>query len=183
MKPRQKKWAYQNTALTIASIGLFIFLADTPAAHAMIEHIGSYGYLGSFIAGIFFVSTFTVAPSAVVLFHLAEEFHPVLIALTAGAGGVIGDLLIFRFVRGDAFAELSPLIERIKQRPVFALFKSSYFGWFTPVLGALIIASPLPDEAGIGLMGLSKMREWQFMLLTYVLNTTGILIIVLLAQA
>ncbi len=183
MKPKQKKWAYQNTILVLISIGLFILLADTPAAKLVIEHIGSYGYLGSFIAGIFFVSTFTVAPSGAVLFHLAEQYNPILIALTAGAGGVIGDLLIFRFVRGDAFAELSPILDRIKRRPVFALFKSPYFGWFTPVLGALIIASPLPDEAGIGLMGLSKIREWQFMLLTYVLNTTGILIIVLLTQA
>ncbi|MBU2103956.1 hypothetical protein KKD81_02755 [Patescibacteria group bacterium] len=182
MKPGQKKWAYQNTFLTLASIALFIVLADTPVAHAMIQQIGSYGYLGSFIAGIFFVSTFTVAPSGAVLFHLAEQYNPVLIALTAGAGGVLGDLLIFRFARGDAFVELAPITDRIKKHPIFSLFKSPGFGWFTPVLGALIIASPLPDEAGIALMGLSKIREWQFMLLTYVLNSTGILIIVLLAQ-
>ena len=183
MKAVAKKWAYQNTTLLVLSIALLVFLADTPFVHALVDHIGTYGYLGSLVAGIFFVSTFTVAPAGLVLFHLAEEYNPLLIALTAGAGGVIGDLLIFRFFKDRIFAEFEPLASRLKQHHLFTLFKSPYFGWLTPVLGALIIASPLPDEVGIGMMGLSRIREWQFMVLTYVLNTMGIFIIVLLAQS
>lgn len=164
------------------SLIVFFLVADTPAAHVVIQHIGSYGYLGSVITGIFFVSTFTVVPASAVLFHLAEEYNPFLIAITAGFGSMLGDLILFRFVQDKLFAELAPLVKRIQDRPVLVLFKSSYFAWLTPVLGAIIIASPLPDEVGIGMMGLSKISRWKFILLTFTLNTLGILAIVLLAQ-
>jgi hypothetical protein len=181
-KSRRKKWAYKNTTLLVLSVIVFVLLADTPIVHAAIRHIGSYGYLGSFVAGIFFVSTFTVAPAGLVLFHLAQDYNPILIALTAGAGGVIGDLLIFRFFKDQIFTEFAPLVKKLKKRHVFELFKSPYFAWLTPVIGAIIIASPFPDELGIGMMGLTKIKEWQFMALTYVLDTLGILVIVLFAQ-
>ncbi len=182
-KARKKKWAYKNTTLLLLSLAVVVVIADTPVVHALIRHIGTYGYLGSFITGIFFVSTFTVAPASLVLFHLAEEYNALAIALTAGAGAVLGDLLIFRFFKDQLFSELAPLVKRYKKYHLFELFKSPYFGWLTPVLGAVVIASPFPDEIGIGMMGLTKITQWQFMLLTYVLNTVGILVIVLLAQA
>ena len=179
----RKKWAYKNTALLALSIFALFLLADTPVVHALMRHVGTYGYIGSFITGGFFVSTFTVAPASLVLFHLAQGYSPVLIALTAGAGAVVGDLLIFRFFKGQIFTEFTPLVQRLKKRHVFELFKSPYFGWLTPVIGAILIASPFPDEVGIGMMGLTKIKEWQFMALTYVLNTLGILVIVLFAQS
>ena len=182
-KSRRKRWAYKNTTLLVLSIIVFAFLADTSIVYSLIRHIGSYGYLGSFITGIFFVSTFTIAPASLVLFHLAQDYNAVTIAITAGAGAVIGDLLIFRFFKVQIFTEFAPLAKKLRKSHIFELFKSPYFAWLTPVVGAVIIASPFPDEIGIGMMGLSKIKEWQFMLLTYVLNTIGILIIVLLAQA
>jgi len=33
-----------------------------------------------------------------------------------------------------------------------------YLSWSLPVIGAVIIASPFPDELGISLMGFSKMK-------------------------
>lgn len=182
-KSRRRQWAYKNTTFLLLSVAVFFFLADTPIVHALIRHIGTYGYVGSLVTGIFFVSTFTVAPASVVLFHLAQEYDPVLIALTAGAGAVLGDLLIFRFFKDQIFTEFAPLVSRLKKRHLFELFKSPYFGWLIPVIGAFIIASPFPDEVGIGMMGLSRIKQWQFVLLTYVLNSLGILLIALFAQA
>ena len=182
-KSHTKKWAYKNTTLLVLSVVVFLLLADTPVVHALIRHIGSYGYVGSLVTGIFFVSTFTVAPASLVLFHLAQDYNPILVALTAGAGAVIGDLLIFRFFKDQIFIEFAPLVQKLKKRHVFELFKSPYFGWLTPLIGAIIIASPFPDEIGIGMMGLTKIKEWQFIALTYALNTFGILIIVLFAQS
>src|SRR3989344_7331054 len=83
---RTLRWRYKNTTLlAISIVGLF-FLADTEIAHALIKQIGSCGYVGAAITGVFFVSTFTVAPSSVVLFHLAQDFNPIFIALYAVAG-------------------------------------------------------------------------------------------------
>lgn len=174
-------WKYKNTTLLVASLIALFLLADTEIAHAFIRQIGTYGYLGATITGIFFVSTFTVAPASLVLFHLAQEFNPVLIALFAGAGAVIGDLLIFRFLKDGVFDEMRPLVRRLGRSHLSVLFRTPYFAWLVPVVGAFIVASPFPDEIGIGLLGLSKIKWWQFALLAFVLNALGIFIIVSLA--
>lgn len=175
---KSSKWRYKNTTFLVLSLVALFYVADTEVVHALIKQIGSYGYLGAAITGVFFVSTFTVAPASVVLFHLAQEFNPILIALCAGAGAAIGDLLIFRFLKDRVFDELAPLFRRFGNSHVSYVFKTPYFAWFLPVIGAVIIASPIPDEIGIGLMGLSNIRFWQFMLLAFVLNATGIFIVV-----
>jgi len=176
-------WKYKNTILLGVSLIVLFVLADTAIAHALIRQIGSYGYTGAFITGIFFVSTFTVAPASVVLFHLSQALNPLAIALSAGAGAVIGDILIFSFLKDGVFDELKPLFRRFSGSYLDRLFRTPYFAWFVPVAGAIIIASPLPDEIGIGLLGLTRINWWQFALLAFGLNSVGILIVVTLAQA
>ncbi len=176
-------WRYHNTMLLVLSLLLLFLFADSVVVSTVIQRFGGHGYLGAFAAGMFFVSTFTVAPATLLLYNLAEQgFGTIGIALAAGAGAVLGDLLIFRFFRRHLFGEAAPLLVRTEQTPLNALFHSPHFGWLTPLLGALIIASPLPDEIGIGFMGVTKITQWQFILLTYVLNAVGIWIIVSLAQ-
>ena len=182
MQAIQSTWKYRNTVSLLASLLVLFILADTELVHGLIRQIGEYGYLGAGIVGIFFVSTFTVAPASVVLFHLAQELHPLWIAFTAGSGGVIGDLLIFRLLKDRVLPEIRPILQdRLRRSHLTALFHSPYFGWLPSVIGALIIASPLPDEMGIALMGFSRISTWQFVLLTFVLNSVGIFIIVSLA--
>lgn len=176
-------WRYKNSTLLVASIVTIFFLADTDIAHALISRVGTYGYLGAAITGVFFVSTFTVAPASLVLFHLAQEFNPVLIAASAGLGALLGDLLIFRFLRDGVFEELRPLVSGFGESHLGTLFRTPYFAWLMPVIGAAIIASPLPDEIGIGLLGLSRMKLWQFALLAFALNALGIFAIVTVAAA
>lgn len=182
--PEFIEWRYPNTVLLIASLIVFVVLLYTPGVQHAIVWLGSLGYVGGFICGIFFVSTFSVAPAAVILFHLAETLNPLGIALAAGLGSVLGDLLIFRFLRDGVFEELAPILRTSRMGLRFEqLFNKPYFAWIVPIIGALIIASPLPDEVGIGLMGLSKIRLWQFALVAFLLNTIGILLIALTAQS
>ena len=47
-----------------------------------------------------------------------------------------------------------------------------------PFLGAIIIASPLPDELGLVMLGDSKLKYREIAIISYVLNTAGILLIV-----
>ena len=49
-------------------------------------------------------------------------------------------------------------------------------------MGGLIIASPFPDELGIGLLGFSKMRTRWFVLLSFTFNFIGIFLIGLVAK-
>lgn len=178
-----RSWRYKNTALLILSVVAFFYLAGTPFAENIIAGMGSLGYIGSFLAGIFFVSTFTVAPAGIILYNLAELANPLGVALSAGAGAVIGDFIIFRFFKDHVFEELRPIFRKLGDRPILRIFSTPYFAWMLPVFGAFIIASPFPDEIGIGLMGISRMKSWQFLALAFVLNAAGIFFIVTLAHS
>lgn len=175
-------WKYKNTALLIISVIVFVFLADTPFVKNIIQQAGSLGYLGAFIVGIFFVSTFTVAPASVILFRLADTLDPIVVALIAGLGAMTGDFFIFKFMKDKVFEELMPLFRKLRTPKIEVVFKSPYFAWILPVIGAFIIASPLPDEAGVSMLGLSKIKKWQFFLVTFLLNAAGIFIIVTIAR-
>ncbi len=175
-------WAFRNTLFLLVSLVAVFFLTGTEVVQEGIRFVGGFGYVGGFIAGLFLVSTFTVAPSAIVLFHLAEQLNPVLLALSAGAGGVIGDVVLFKFLKDRVYEELAPVAEKLGGSNLRLIMHSPYFGWFAPVLGALIIASPFPDEIGISLLGLSKINTLHFMALTFLLNTLGIFAIILVAH-
>lgn len=183
MRNDVRRWKYRNTALLVLSLAILVYISDSPTVHEVIAFVGSYGYLGAVVTGVLFVSTFTVAPAAVVLFHIAQDLNPFLVALSAGFGGMIGDVLIFRFLKDGVFEELRPVFWRFGGSHLSALLGTPYFAWLAPVLGAIIIASPFPDEVGIALMGLSNIRLSRFILLVLILDTLGILAIVTLAQS
>ena len=182
IKTAWRHWHYKNTLLLVLSLIIFYYLLKTPVVDNALKQIGSLGYLGAFIAGIFFVSTFTVAPAGVVLYHLADTLHPIEVAVLAGFGAMIGDYFIFRFMKDRVFKELRPLFRKHGRPYTKVLFKSPYFAWLLPLVGAFIIASPFPDEAGVSMLGLSKIKQWQFFLLALVLNSIGIFVVITVAQ-
>lgn len=179
---KYQNWKFKNTTGLFAGLALFFFFLDHPLVVLAITEIGSLGYLGAFFAGIFFVSTFTVAPSAVVLFYIASQMDLWLVAVIAGFGAVVGDFLIFRFLKDSVFEEIKPVFRRLTGERLQKLFETPHFGRLSMVLGAVIIASPLPDETGLALLGLSKIKRWQFLLLSFFLNAIGIFITITLTQ-
>ncbi len=161
------------------SVVVAIILSRIELFHYLLLHLGSFGYLGAFIAGMFFVSTFTVATSALILLILAETLSPLEIGLIAGLGAVVGDMLIFRLVKDNLTNEIEDIYNHVDKKKHFKkLFHSKYFNWMLPVLGSIIIASPLPDELGVSLMGISKINPVKFIFLSYILNSIGIFLIV-----
>lgn len=179
---KYKKWQYKNTALLILGLLIFFYFAESHVVQNTISTIGNWGYVGTFLVGILFVSTFTVVPAMYVLYALADEFNPIEVAIFAGLGALLGDYLIFRFIKDKVFDELKPIFKALGGNYLIRIFRTPYFAWFVPLVGAAIIASPLPDEAGVGILGLSRLKNWQFMLLSFILNAAGIFIIVTLAR-
>lgn len=177
------RWAYKNTTLLVISLLLFWYFAGSDAVKHAIELAGGLGYVGALLTGLFLVSTFTIAPALAVLYHLADILNPLEIAILAGVGGVAGDYIIFRYLKDRIFTELKPVFHHFGGPYLSGVFKTPYFAWLTPIVGAALIASPLPDEVGIGLLGVSKLRNWQFILLSFFLNATGIFIVVTLARS
>ncbi len=174
MTNHHKKTKHYNIKLIVIGLVAAIALSRIQGFEAFLFGFGSLGYFGVLIAGALFVSTFTVATGALLLSIFVQEFSLPVVALIAGAGGVVGDMTIFRFVRDDLADELGDLYRRFGTRHLTVLLHSKYFRWTLPVIGAIIIASPLPDELGVSLLGISKMNISQFIFLSFVLNSLGV---------
>lgn len=179
MKKKWHRYHYKNITLFGASVLVGLILLKTPIFREIIFHLGNFGYIGAFIGGILFISTFTVTVGTALLMLLAESLHPVEIGIIAGLGAVVGDLTIFQYIRNrDILNEIRHFFEYFGGDKISHLIHTKYFSWTLPVLGAFIIVSPLPDEMGVSLMGISKMRTRHFILLSFVLNSVGIFLIV-----
>lgn len=172
----------RDLGIIALSIILAVTLAKTGALQDLLASTQEWQFLGSFLSGIFFVSTFTVAPSAVVLVEIAKASSVWEVALFGGIGALVGDLLIFRFVKDSLAEDINWLMKKTKQERLFSIFRSKFFQWLTPFIGALIVASPLPDEIGLVMMGLSKMKISVFIPVSFILNFLGILAIGLIAK-
>jgi len=170
---------YKNLTYFFLSILVAIFLSRYEPFHNFLLNLEGLGYLGAFLAGVLFVSTFTVATGAVILLVLAERLSPIEIGIIAGLGAVTGDFVIFRFIKDNLAQELEEIYNHIDGNHHFhRLLHSKYFSWSLPVIGAIIIATPLPDEIGVSLMGISKMKTYQFLLISFILNAIGIFLVV-----
>lgn len=174
-----RKLKYKNLTILFLSIVFALILSGFEGFHSFLLSLGSLGYIGAFMAGMLFVSTFTVTTGAVILFVLAEKLSPVEIGIIAGLGAVLGDFAIFKFVKDGLAEEVREVYEKIDHNNhVLKLLHTNYFSWLFPVFGAIVIASPLPDEIGVSLMGISKMKTYQFFILSFVLNAIGIFVVV-----
>ena len=91
---------------------------------------------------------------------------------------MFGDLLLFLFIK-DVFArDVREFLSTHKRKArFFSYFHFGFFKWLLPLIGALIIVSPLPDELGLTLLGLSKERVIFILPLTFLLNFVSILLI------
>ncbi len=171
-------WKYKNLTILFFSLVAAFILSRYEPFHNFLLNLGELGYIGAFIAGILFVFTFTIATGAVILFVLAENLSPVEIGIIAGLGGVVGDFIIFRFIKDNLIVEIIPIYRELGGSHITKTLHTKYFSWTLPVIGAIIIASPLPDEIGVSLMGISKMKTYQFLLVSFVLNAIGIFLVV-----
>ncbi len=172
-------WKYKNLTLVFGGLIAALILSQVDALHQFLLHLGSFGYIGAFVAGMLFVSTFSAVTGVVILLILAETMSAFEIGIIAGAGAVLGDLTIFRFVKDHLANELEDIYNHLDHRHHFIkILHSKYFSWTLPVIGAIIIASPLPDEMGVSLLVISKMRTYQFIAVSFLLNAIGIFLVV-----
>jgi hypothetical protein len=178
-----KNFLMQDVAIVAFSIIIALVMTKTNLLSGLLASTESLKYLGSFVAGIFFTSIFTTAPAIVTLGEIAQSNSLFFTAIFGALGAVIGDVIIFRFIRDRLSEHLLELVKHdTASKRVKALLKLRYFRWFTFFAGGLIIASPLPDEIGIGLLGFSKMKIKTFVPISFIFNFLGILIIGLLAR-
>jgi len=181
---RQKYfWRYANIVLLLLSLVIAGVIIRYDQDRLLDKAIGQLGYFGVFISGVLFVSTFTVAPAAALLFEFARNLNPATVALAGGLGAAIGDYFTYRFIRDKIFTELNPVLKTLHLYRRIDILHTKYFAWLAPVLGTVIIASPFPDELGLSLLGLKKIKQSVFLLIVFIINSVGIYLIALAARA
>lgn len=148
------------------------------------DFIVSLGYFGTFLTGALFAYGFTAAPATAILLILAKEQNILLAGLIAGFGALVSDLIIFNFIRYSFADEIKRLS---REKPVLYINHKTpniFKKYLLPVVAGFIIASPLPDEIGVSLLAVSKNISMKiFSAISYMLNTVGIFIILLIGRS
>lgn len=171
-------YKYKGLTLVFISILLTILLSKYNILNDGLFNLRHIPFIGSFLAGILYVSASTAALGILMLSDLSETLHPIEISIIAGLGSAISDFVIFRFFRGNLLGEITPIYNRLGGKHLTRLMYHKSFRWSLPIIGAFIIASPFPDELGITLMGISKIKTYQFFILSFVLDAAGIFVLV-----
>ncbi len=174
-KPHNQRFHLYNLVFFFVTLFVvFIFLSDHKIS-SLIETVGLQGGLLSlFIAGMAYSSFVTSPAATAAIFFLGKVYNPFLVAAVGAAGTVVTDYLLFRFFKTKARASLLHLAEGFKTH-----FKKTRktLRILGTVVAALIIASPLPDELGIAILGIENYQTKKFLLFSYVMNFIGILVI------
>ncbi len=181
---RAKRHIFLDVLLIILSILLAVWAVKSGFIHETFETRSEGGIIAVFIAGLLFTSLFTVAPATGILIEIAGTRSPLEMALIGGLGAMLGDYVIFRLIRDRIALDIRYLfLKKGRRERIHAFLQIPVVRWIIPLVGALVIASPLPDEIGLAMLGTSKINHRFFLLLTFFLNGAGIFFIALTAQA
>ncbi len=172
-----KNYKYKGLTLIFLTTLLSIFLSEYTSLNKFLFETRYIPFIGSFIAGILYTSVSTAALGILIFSDLSKRISPTEIALLGGLGSVMADFFLFRFFKGDLISEITPIYNKLGGQHLTKLMYHKFFRWSLPIVGAIIIASPLSDEIGIGLMGISKIKNKQFAVLSLMLNIGGIFIL------
>jgi len=179
--------AYKNLWRDMFFIAISLLVAfvlvQLGVANQIVSLSQSGRIVGSFLSGIFFTSAFTIAPSSIAIALLSKTTPILLLAFCGALGAVLGDMILFLFIR-DRFADdLEAVLHHYHEKKLTRFFHHKFFRWLTPLVGALVIASPLPDELGITMMGVAKIRTWNLVAISFTMNFLGILLVAFVAHA
>ena len=180
---KRNKKIKRDIVIIILSIVVGLVLLKTGFIEHLLFKSQEMEYLGIFIAGLLFTSAFTTVPAAIALGQLSLVVGLPELVLIGGFGALCGDFIIFKFFKKDISEDFDYLLKLKKNKQWQRLLKAKIFRFFLILTGGLIIISPLPDELGLALMGMSKTNTRSFVLISFACNSVGVLLIALVARA
>ena len=182
MKTSHRRRLIKDLFIVFVSVFIAIYIFDGALLAGIFSTIGDHTVIAAFIGGLFFTSVFTTVPAIVFLGKLSLTGDPVTIALVGAVGSVIGDLIIFRFIRDHLTEDLASLVSEKTKLSFVHIFQYRFFRWSAAAIGALIISSPLPDEIGLAMMGMTHMKTKVLIPISFIFNGLGILLLAYAAR-
>lgn len=168
--------------LLIAAFTLISYFTFTNAdVSFFISNLGKLSYLGMFIAGILFSLGFST-PFAVGFFVTAEPANIFISSIIGGAGALISDMLIFKFIRLSFMEEFKRLKRTKAIREAHSLISNNISrkisNYLLFIFAGIVIASPLPNEVGVSMLaGMTKINPRLLGIVSFIMNTLGIYIL------
>lgn len=179
--PTRNKKALHDLVLVLLSVGCAVLLFRHDAIGILPNDTPLLTYVWSVIAGIFFTSIITIAPASVMLAELAPHGNMIGIALCGALGAMVGDILILSFLKDHVAQDVKHYISFPRKERFRRIMKHRFTRVVLALLGAIVIASPLPDELGLAMMGLTRMSMVVLAPIAFVMNFVGVYGIVWLA--
>jgi len=165
--------------LFISVIVIILFLTD-PKLGLFIEKVGQEGGpLSPFMAGVFYSISVTSPAATAAIFYLGKVFNPFLIAIVGAFGSALADFLLFKFIKKRANNSVSYLARKFKTNHK----TNKIMKLLATIVAGLIIASPLPDELAVVMLGAINFQDKRLFVFSYILNFLGILTISWLGSA
>ena len=169
----------RNVILLVLSLIFAIVFATSPLLNNLLNYFSPHPLITAFIGGMLFTSTFTVATGVILLLKLVGFYSPILVILLAGLGAAFCDYLVFILVKDKAPTHVSLIYKNMfNHSHLHKILHTHYFAWTLPVLGAIIMATPLPDELAISLMSLSKLTGFKFVFIAFTSHLVGMTTII-----
>jgi len=177
-----QKIDYKGIIWLVLGVALAALLVQLDMVSNFLLSFNQLGYLGAFLAGLLYAFSFTAAIGVLLIVNMAVEMPLLAVSIVAALGTVLGDYLIFSFIRDTFFKQIKYEYEEVKEEVKAVLHPNRYVRWLLIALGLIIIASPIPDEIGVSLLGLSRIKKPYFIGLTYILNFIGIFLLLSIAS-
>lgn len=163
--------------LALTFVIAYVILSQVKHSH-LDSLLASTGYAGVFISGILFAYGFTSGPATSLLMILSKSTNIIFAGVVGGLGALIADMIIFRFVRHSFSDEIDKMSKEKIVTDVSNQIPKRIRDYLLPAAAGVVIASPLPDEIGVSMMAASKkVSNNMFTVLSFLLNTAGIIII------
>ncbi|TAL47818.1 hypothetical protein EPN87_02065 [archaeon] len=179
------EWKHRNIIYFAISILASVYLIQNSWFIGIVTSLGSFGYMGSFLAGLGFSYAMTSPLATISIYALGKTLPPLYIAFLGAFGAMASDFVIFKFFRDKLMKEIRYVAKdelHLRFPKISKWVRSKYLSLLVSVFAGLIIASPLPDEAGMLLLASVKYKVKNVLMLSYWLNFLGIFAIALLGS-
>lgn len=157
------------------------FVVKAGHLDTIIQFILPFKYVAAVAVGVLYTSIFTTPFAMAGFYLLAPNFDPLTLAAVGGIGAVVGDLVILKF-----FRKLLKFIPQVGIRNLSKVLgkvlKRKHHDTLAIILGCLFIMLPLPDEVGLLMLGATRLSDGRLIILSYILNSVGILLLLLPLQ-
>lgn len=176
----KRKRILRDILIICFSILIAVYIQASFLSDLLVRFFSSFYFIPSaFIMGFLFSVTFTTAISSSVFILLSQATHnPLLVAVIGGLGSIAANAIVYKFFKEEIIDDIKFIEKKYARNIAYKILHSKVVIGLTPYLGALLLASPLPDELGILILAGTKFKYSHFLLLSFLLHTGGIFMII-----